>query len=217
MKIYILTLILATAGLFAGAQASKTITFTVEGMTCDGCANTATKTLQGIAGVESAHVDFNSKTATVVGKITQTDITAAMSESTNFEVLFEGQSLIVPLTDKEKEYLDILTIKGGKKLRFREHLAMGKITIFDFYADWCGPCRVFTPKLEHLIKNNDNTALRKVDIVNWSSAVSKQLTKDYGMPALPFTLIFDDGGKLLGAVPGNRIKQVQAIVKENSK
>ena len=59
---------------------------------------------------------------------------------------------------------------------------------------------------------NDNLALRKADIVDWKSNLAKQLTKEYKLPALPFTLIFDDTGNLLGKVEGNDIEKVKEIV-----
>jgi len=104
-------------------------------MTCSSCANTAAKVLQALEGVESAKVDFETKTSTVIGKVSEADIKAAMSTNTNFEVLFKGESLAKPLTDEERSSYDIKTIKGGRKMKFIEHLSAGNITVFDFYAD----------------------------------------------------------------------------------
>ncbi|MBL4624972.1 MAG: cation transporter [Flavobacteriales bacterium] len=212
MKTYIIVVAAVLSSVFSIGQTTQTYTFTIEGMTCGACANTATQTLQSIEGVDSASVDFDSKTATVIGYSSKKEIKAAIKDNTNFEAFFEGETMIKPLTEAEKQGLDIEVIKGGNKIKFKNHLTTGKITIFDFYADWCGPCRVFSPKLEHFIKDNPNVTLRKVDIVDWKSDLSKQLTKDYKMPALPFVLIFDENGKLLGKVEGNHIELVKSIV-----
>jgi len=218
MKTYIIISAMVLGSLFAYGQSTQTFTFTVEGMTCDNCAQSLTKTLQKLEGVKTASVIFDTKTATVTAssEITVEKIKAAVKGS-NFEALFEGESLSKPLTEEEKKGLDIEVIKGGNKIKIKEHLTEDKITIFDFYADWCGPCRVFSPKVERFIKNNPDVALRKVDIVAWKSELSKQLTKNYKMPSLPFVLIFDDDGKLLGKVEGNYIEQVEAIVKSSSR
>ena len=196
------------------SQNQKTFEFTIEGMTCQGCVNTATQTLKKVKGVDSVSVDLDSKRAFVVtdSNVTTADLKKSLESETNFEALFSGETLPQPLTEKEKEGLDIKTIKGGDKINFKDHFTEGKITIFDFYADWCGPCRVFSPKAERLLLLYDNLALRKVDIVDWKSALAKQLTKDYKMPALPFTLIFDDKGKFLGKVEGNDIEKVKEII-----
>jgi thiol-disulfide isomerase/thioredoxin len=83
----------------------------------------------------------------------------------------------------------------------------------DFFADWCGPCHLLTPKLERLVLNHDKLALRKVDISNWESPAARQATAEFGMPGLPYVRIYDERGQLLGAVHGNHIDQVEHIVK----
>jgi len=187
--------------------------FKVEGMTCTNCANTAEAALSQMKGVNSAKVDFESRMATVVAaeSVTREDLKQKIKEK-NFEALFDDETLPPPLTAKEREGLDIRVVHGGGKIKMKEYLSSDKITIFDFYADWCGPCRVFSPKLERLLLDHPNLALVKVDIVDWKSAVSKQLTKEYQLPSLPFVLIFDAGGNLLGKVKGNFIEKVEAIV-----
>jgi copper chaperone CopZ len=183
-------------------------------MTCQSCVNTAIRILKQIDGVDSVSVDLNSKQAIVIAysKMTEKDLKTALDTKTNFEALFAGETLPQPLTEKEKEGLDIKTIKGGNKIKFTDHLAQGKIAIFDFYADWCSPCKVFSPKVERLLLEQNMLALRKVDVVDWKSNLAKQLTKKYKLPFLPFTLIFDDKGNLLGKVEGNNIEKVKKII-----
>ena len=55
-------------------------------------------------------------------------------------------------------------------------------------------------------------ALRKVDVVEWKSELAKQLTKDYQLPSLPFTLIFNSEGELVGKIEGNDIEAVESII-----
>src|ERR671936_385422 len=63
-------------------------------------------------------------------------------------------------------------IAHGQQVNRKQHLVRGKITIIDFYADWCGPCRMITPWLEQLTKSDPNIVLRKIDIINWQSPVA---------------------------------------------
>jgi len=197
----------------------NTYEFSIEGMTCGNCANTATNVLKNVKGVKEATVDFETKKAKVVAsnRLTEQQIKDAIKTKTNFEALFSGDELVKPLTEEEKKNTDIKTIKGGSKLNFKDQLTAGKITVFDFYADWCGPCRIYSPKAERMALKYPNVALKKADIVDWNSELSKQLTKEYKMPALPFTLIFDDKGNLLGKVEGNRIEEVEQIIIKNTK
>jgi len=218
MNILLFFLVLSIAEGQTNNETPKTYHFTIEGMTCDGCANTITQALLKVDGIASATVDFETKKAKVVAsdKITRKQIKQVIA-SKNFEALFSGESLVKPLTDEEKSTLNISVIKGGKKIKIKEHLTAGKITIFDFYADWCAPCRVFSPKVERLLLKYSTVNLKKVDIVTWKSDLSKQLTKEYQLPALPFVLIFDDKGKLLGKIEGNYIEKVEEIIKQNLK
>lgn len=195
-------------------QNRKTFAFTIEGMTCQGCVNTAAQTLKNVKGVDSVSIDLDSKRAIVIAdsNVSQNDLKDALSAKTSFEALFAGETLLQPLSEEEKAGLDIQTLKGGSKINFNNHISKGKITVFDFYADWCGPCRLYSPKVERLLLENKSLALRKVDVVNWQSDLAKQLTKDYRIPALPFTLIFDNKGKLLGRVEGNSIGRVKEII-----
>ena len=105
----------------------------------------------------------------------------------------------------------------GKRFDLREHLASGKHTVFDYFADWCGPCHLLTPKLERLVLEYQNVALRKVDIGTWESAAADQAFAEFELPGLPFTRVFDERGKLLGQVHGNFIEQIEAIVQANAK
>ena len=80
------------------------------------------------------------------------------------------------LEDIDTTGLDVVTIsKEGEDIDFAQHLAAGKTTIVDFYADWCVPCKVLEAKLVERMRENDRIALRKVNIVDWASAVAKKL------------------------------------------
>ncbi len=89
---------------------------------------------------------------------------------------------------------DIMTISHGEQVDITASLVPGKLTVVDFYADWCGPCRSLAPKLDRLLAaNSESLAIRKVDVVNWDSAVARQ----YRIQSLPHLKLFDENGQLL--------------------
>lgn len=92
----------------------------------------------------------------------------------------------------------IEVITGGSEVDINKHLAAGKITLVEFYAEWCGPCRMISPALEKLVKTDSDIALCKIDIVNWTSAVSRQ----YGLHSIPCVVVFDRKGQLVGIMKG---------------
>lgn len=89
---------------------------------------------------------------------------------------------------------DVAFASKGEAFDLAAHLAAGKYTIVDFYADWCAPCRALDPQLRRLAASRGDVAIRKVDIVDWTSAVVKQ----FGVTSLPHMQVYDPNGVLLG-------------------
>ncbi len=100
---------------------------------------------------------------------------------------------------------DIKLISQGRQVSVEEHLVPGKLVIFDFFADWCAPCRQLTPRLERLAgQYPDRIALRKVDVVNWESPVARQ----FQIGSLPYLALYGDDGERLAAGDANRVLRV---------
>ena len=62
------------------------------------------------------------------------------------------------------------------------------IALVDFYAPWCQPCKVLSPKLEKLSGEYGNVAFGKVDIDQ-----NPDLSERFGITALPTVIIFKEG------------------------
>ena len=73
--------------------------------------------------------------------------------------------------------------------------------ILDFYADWCGPCRMLSPILEEIAKENENVKVCKVNVDN-----EEALAIRFGIMSIP-TLLFFDKGELKGQLMGVQPKQ----------
>lgn len=84
--------------------------------------------------------------------------------------------------------------RGGAAMALDEILVQGSVTIVDFFADWCGPCRAMGPQLERFAAENPDVCLRQVDIVNWSSEVARQ----YQLRSIPNLRVFDAHGRQVG-------------------
>ncbi len=65
-------------------------------------------------------------------------------------------------------------ISHGAQVDINKHLALGNVTIVDFYADWCAPCRQLSPSLEQMARSDPEIALRKIDIINLKTTVVRQ-------------------------------------------
>ena len=74
---------------------------------------------------------------------------------------------------------------------------MSKPVLFDFFATWCGPCRMQTPIIEELEKTmGDKIEVRKVDVDQ-----NMELAEKYGIRVVP-TLIIEKDGKVVQSMEG---------------
>lgn len=187
--------------------------FSVAGMVCEDCAKSAQQLLAQIPDVTKATVDLESETAVLrsTRDLTRPEIKEALG-TMGFEARFPGDVILEALSEEEKANLDIEIVSRGEDIQLTEHLAPGKITIFDYYADWCGPCHLLSPKLERLLLKYPDLALRKVDIVGWDSEAAKQAISEFDLPGLPYVTLYDRDGSLLGQVQGNRIEKVEEVI-----
>lgn len=78
----------------------------------------------------------------------------------------------------------------GNEKNFEELISSEKITIVDFWAEWCGPCRTQLPILEDYAKKNE-----KVQIVKVNVDQNSELAQKYGVRSIP-TIIFFKNGKV---------------------
>ena len=106
-------------------------------------------------------------------------------------------------------------ISHGGQVDINRHLVLGNVTVIDFYADWCGPCRQLSPSLDQMARSDPEIALRKIDIGHWKTAVAQQ----FNIHSIPQVNVYDRNGRLVGTVLGvdfEKVKSYVAQAKSNS-
>jgi len=84
---------------------------------------------------------------------------------------------------------------------FEKEIESG-VTLVDFYADWCGPCRMISPIMEELAGElGEKATIAKVDI-----EASQNTTAHFGVTSIPTVILFKDG-KEVNRVVGVRDKE----------
>lgn len=78
---------------------------------------------------------------------------------------------------------------------FESTIAEG-VVLVDFWAAWCGPCRLFAPIFERASKQNTDIVFGKVD-----TEAQQELAAQFGITSIPTLMVFRDG-ILLFAQPG---------------
>lgn len=106
----------------------------------------------------------------------------------------------------------------GKEVRFSDYVKPGCVTLLDFWASWCGPCRAEAPEIIRMyeqyhdkgfnivslsVDNNLKAWLKAVDELQftWPQLCSGKAWKDeavrnYAVQAIPFTIVIDKQGRL---------------------
>jgi thiol-disulfide isomerase/thioredoxin len=81
------------------------------------------------------------------------------------------------------------------------HAVKGKVTVFDFYAEWCAACRKVDGHMYKKIAGGDSAvAYRKLNIVEWESALGQRYLKE--VPSLPFLVVYGRDGKRFATLTG---------------
>ncbi len=72
---------------------------------------------------------------------------------------------------------------------FDEVIKSKKVVLVDFFATWCGPCRMLSPVLEEVLEESKG----EFDIVKVDVDESYDLAKKFGVMSVPTMIIFQEG------------------------
>jgi thiol-disulfide isomerase/thioredoxin len=87
----------------------------------------------------------------------------------------------------------------GEPVDLAAAVVPGHVTIIDFWADWCGGCKVVDERMLAAVGAVDAVVIRKIDIGDGETAVARQ----HKVGALPHIRIFDRSGNLRYVLAGN--------------
>ncbi|HOA40147.1 MAG TPA: thioredoxin [Halanaerobiales bacterium] len=70
----------------------------------------------------------------------------------------------------------------------QEVLNADKPVLVDFWAEWCGPCRMVAPVVEEIAQEHDNIKVCKLDVDN-----NQYTAAQYGVMSIPTLILFENG------------------------
>ena len=94
-------------------------------------------------------------------------------------------------------------IEINSKAQFDEAIKSEKLTIIDFWAVWCGPCRVLKPLLHKIASEHPEIQLLTVDVDS-----NQELASEYDINSIPAVFMFKNGemvDNFIGVMPENEI------------
>ncbi len=77
----------------------------------------------------------------------------------------------------------------------------GKKALIDFYADWCGPCKMLAPILHEISEENPDLIIAKINVDD-----STSLAIQYGIQSIPTMLVMENG-EIVNKAVGLRSKE----------
>ncbi len=85
-------------------------------------------------------------------------------------------------------------IKEITENEFEKEVLNGERVVVDFYANWCGPCKMLRPILDEI------AALEKIKIVSIDVDSADELASKYGIISIPCVILFENGKELTRSV-----------------
>jgi thioredoxin 1 len=88
---------------------------------------------------------------------------------------------------------------------FNDKISDDKPILVDFWAEWCGPCRVIAPVLEEIAQEQDGFNIGKLDVDH-----NPQAAAAHDVMSIPTLILFKDGvekKRIVGATPKHRLLQ----------
>ena len=91
-----------------------------------------------------------------------------------------------------------MSVQKLNQNNFQNAIANG-MTLVDFYADWCGPCRMVSPIVDEIAEERNDITVGKVNVDDENALAMK-----YGVMSIPTLIVFKDGQektRIVGARP----------------
>ena len=99
----------------------------------------------------------------------------------------------VEIRNEEENRMEILSVTSANFEK--EVINSDKTVLIDFYADWCGPCKAYSPIVESVATENEDIKVVKINVDN-----AQDIAIKYQVMSIPTTVVIKDGKEVNRAV-----------------
>jgi len=205
-----------------GAQVpsdARTTVVSMENLDCGECGEKLAHDLAAREGIYKAGFDKRRAEVTVVASPSVDVLASARALSTKEEyklVAGGGKGSYIAWT-KPPETADVQTVAkdGADVPDLSVVLAKGKVTVVDFSAIWCEPCRKLDDHMLKLLESRTDVAYRKLDVGDWDTPLAQRYLN--GVPSLPYVIVYGKAGQKLETIAGLDLARVDAAIERGAK
>ena len=96
-----------------------------------------------------------------------------------------------------------MSVVSINKTNFEQIINTDKPVLIDFYADWCGPCRMVSPLVDEIAEENPQYTVGKINVDN-----EPELAQAFAVSSIPMLVVIKNGkitNQAVGAMPKDKI------------
>lgn len=197
---------------------ARTTVLSLRDLDCSGCGEELVQKMKREEGVVSARFDRRAAELTVVAAPSYDPLARAnaLKGDEKYQLVEgAGQGTYLPWGKASGGDIRTLAENGADVPNLASHTVSGKVTVFDFGAIWCEPCRVLDEHMLEVVQKREDVAYRKLDVGDWDTPLAKRYLN--GVPQLPYVIVYGKKGDVVGQIVGLDIQGLDAAIERGAR
>jgi copper chaperone CopZ/thiol-disulfide isomerase/thioredoxin len=186
-----------------GTRADRTQVYSVQGVDCASCADAIKAQLKKVEGIRKVDFDKHAvelRIRMADGVSDQVVLDAVARAEKGFTaVVGAGQGAYLPVPEfPPGTDVQVLTRDGSAVGPLPNLAVPGRYTVFDVFAEWCGPCREVDERLRQVVSQRTDVAIRKLNVRDFDTPLALELGPMF--ETLPYVVVITPKGKRFDVV-----------------
>jgi thiol-disulfide isomerase/thioredoxin len=211
--------LLSCAGVKTADHGAASVVLSIQNLACLDCGAELEERARDVPGVQAAHFDPKKIEMTVelapgtpLESLVQ-DLEAHPVDGKHLTVIVgAGKGKFAPFAALDPKWDAKILVQHGEDVAGFEPTP-GRVTVVDFFAEWCGPCHELDDAMQSVLKKDpDKVAYRRLNVVDWDSPIAKHYLG--GVPELPFVIVLSRTGKEVARLSGYKPQDLRRAIEE---